>query len=121
MADYLPRFKPGEAITLTTSADVTGGRLVVASGVKTVAMAADDAANVIGVAAYDALSGEKVTVYTRAGGVQRLVASAAITAGAKVVAEDAGKIQTIAAKTNPIGIALETAAADGDVIDVLFL
>lgn len=117
MADYIP--KHNDSLTLTTSSDVTGGRLVVASGVRTVAHAADDAANVIGVAGHDALSGETVTVYLRGGRVHPLVASAAITAGARVVAEDAGKVQTIASKTNPIGVALQTAAADGDVIDVV--
>ena len=28
MADYLPQFSPGDAVTFTASADVTGGRLV---------------------------------------------------------------------------------------------
>ena len=121
MADYIPHKKPGEAITLTASADVTGGRLVIASGANTVAPAGADAANVLGVAGYDVKSGEKVTVFTRAGGVHPLVASAAIAAGARVVSQTAGRVQTIASLTNPIGIALQAAAADGDVIDVLFL
>jgi hypothetical protein len=32
MADYLPKFKPGQAVTFTASADVTGGRLVAVTG-----------------------------------------------------------------------------------------
>lgn len=32
--DYIPRHSPGAAVTFGTSADVTGGRLVAASGVK---------------------------------------------------------------------------------------
>jgi hypothetical protein len=119
MTGYLPKIAAGEPFTLATSADVTGGRLVAVSGSQTVAHAADDSAVIAGVAGFDALSGELVTIYPLRGSVQRLVASAAIAAGARVVAEDLGKIQTIAAKTNPIGIALEAAAADGDVIDVL--
>jgi hypothetical protein len=121
MADYLPRFKPGEAVSMGTSADVTGGRLVIPSGVNTVAPATADAANVVGIAGTDATSGDKVLVFTRAGGIQKLTASAAISAGARVVAATGGKIATIASNSNPIGIALQTAAADGDVIDVLFL
>jgi Uncharacterized conserved protein (DUF2190) len=62
-----------------------------------------------------------VTVFTRAGGVQQLTASGAIAAGVKVSSAAAGKIQTLGATTNPVGLALEAAAADNDVIDVLFI
>jgi len=118
MAGYLPKTLSGEPLTLPTSADVIGGRLVSVSGAQTVAHAADDSAVIVGVAGFDALSGEPLTIYPLAASIQKLVASAAIAAGARVVAEDLGKIQTIASKTNPIGVALEAAAADGDVIDV---
>ena len=121
MADYLPRFSPGEKITLATSGAVTGGRLVIASGAGTVAHSGADAANVIGVAGHDADSGADVLVWTRAGGVQALTASAAIAAGARVISAATGKIATVGAGTNPIGIALTAAAADGDVVDVLFV
>lgn len=121
MADYLPRYKPGQAVTFTTSADVVGGRLVAVTGPNTVGPAGADSAAVVGVAGYDAVSGEKVTVFTRASSVQRLVASAAIAAGAKVSSAAAGKIQTVGSTTNPIGLALQAAAADNDVIDVLFI
>lgn len=118
MAGYLPKTAAGEPFTLMTSADVIGGRLVAVSGASTVAHAADDSALIAGVAGFDALSGEPVTIYPLPGSVQKLVASAAIAAGARVVAEDAGKIQTIAAKTNPFGIALTAATDPDDVIDV---
>lgn len=121
MADYLPKFKPGEAVTFTASADVTGGRLVAVTGPRQVGPAGADSAAVAGVAAFDAKSGESVTVYTRAGGVQRLTASGAIAAGDKISSAAAGKIQTVGATTNPIGLALAPAAADNDVIDVLFI
>lgn len=117
MADYLPKFE-SKAITLTASADVTGGRLVVVTGALTVGPAGADSAAVVGVAGFDAKSGDSVTVYF--GSVQRLVASAAIAAGAKVVSAATGKAATIGANANPIGLALEPATADGDVIDVLF-
>ena len=121
MADYLPKFKPGAAVTFTASADVVGGRLVALTGNRTVGPAGADAATVLGVAGFDALSGESVTVYLRPTGVHPLVASGAIVAGAKVISAAAGKVATVGAGTNTIGIALEAAAADMDVVDVLFL
>ena len=121
MAAYLPKFKPGEAVTFTASADVTGGRLVAVTGDRTVGPAGADSAAVVGVAGFDAKSGERVTVFTRAGGVHKLTASGAIAAGAKVSSAAAGAIQTVGATTNPIGLALEAAAEADDVIDVLFV
>lgn len=121
MVDYLPKFKPGEAVTFKASAAVTGGRLVAVTGARTVGPAGADSAAVVGVAGFDAGTGEDVTVFTRAGGVHRLVASGAIAAGAKVSSAATGKVQTVGSTTNPIGLALTAAAADNDVIDVLFI
>lgn len=121
MADYLPKFKPGQAVTFKASAAIAGGRLVAVTGARTVGPAGADSAAVVGVAGFDAVIGEDVTVFTRAGGVHSLVASAAIAAGAKVSAAASGKVQTIGSTTNPIGLALTAAAADNDVIDVLFI
>jgi Uncharacterized conserved protein (DUF2190) len=121
MADYLPKFTPGKAVTFTVSADVIGGRLVDVTGNRTVGPAGADVADVVGVAGFDAVAGDSVTVYTRPSGVQQLVAAGAIVAGAKVISAAAGKVATIGAGANPIGIALEAAAADLDVIDVLFI
>lgn len=121
MADYLPKFKPGQAVTCKASADVTGGRLVAVTGDRTVGPAGADSAAVLGVAGFDAKTGEDVTVFTRAGGVHGLTASGAIAAGAKVSAAASGKIQTVGSTTNPIGLALTEATADNDVIDVLFI
>ena len=59
--------------------------------------------------------------FTRAGGVQQLTANGAIAAGVKVSSAAAGKIQTVGTTVNPIGLALEAATADNDVIDVLFI
>jgi len=121
MADYLPKFKPGAAVSFGTTADVIGGRLVDASTARNVAPAAADSAKVVGVAATDVVSGDRVLVYCRPTGVHQLVASAAIAVGAKVIAATGGKVATIGGGSNPIGIALEAAAADLDVIDVLFI
>jgi predicted RecA/RadA family phage recombinase len=121
VADYLPKYRPGEALSPTASADVIGGRLVSLTAAWAVGPSGADSAAVLGVAGFDAKAGETVTVYTRAGGVQRLTASGAIAVGAKVSAAAAGKIQTLGSTSNPIGLALQAAAADGDVIDVLFI
>jgi hypothetical protein len=54
MAEYLPIYKPGQALTLKASGAITGGQLVAISGSGTVATAGAAAANWIGVAAFDA-------------------------------------------------------------------
>lgn len=114
MAEYLPKFIPGQAITLTASAKIVGGQLVEVSGAGTVGVAGADSAKVVGVAGVDAASGERLTVYC--GGVQRLAAAGAITAGAAVYAADNGQIQ--ASGNNKIGIALSAAGKQGDLVDV---
>lgn len=122
MADYLPKYEPGIGIPFTVGATaVVGGRLVEVSTANAIIPAGADSAKVAGVAAQDAETGERVTVFPRSGGVHRLTASAAIAVGARVISAAAGKVATIGAGTNPIGIALTAAAADNDVIDVLFI
>jgi phosphotransferase system HPr-like phosphotransfer protein len=119
MAEYLPIRTPGDALVSTASASITGGTLVAVSGNGTVATAGANAQNWIGVAAFDAVSGDSVTVY--ASGVQELTASGAITAGDLVVAAASGKVSSLAAVTTPtagdvngsraiVGVALTTAA-----------
>lgn len=127
MADYLPLYKPGQSITRQTSAAVTGGQLVGVSGDDTVAPTTADQASWIGVAGFDAAAGEQVTVHC--GGVQRILADGAVTAGDVLVASaTAGRVATLAAVTTPtaadvtttraiVGIALTT-AADGEPVDV---
>ena len=121
MADYLPKYTIGAAVTFTASTTIIGGRLVAVAGHHLVAPAASDSASVVGVAAFDVVVGDPVTVYMRPSGVQRLTASGPIAAGAKVAADASGKVQTIAGLLNPIGVALETATTNLDVIDVLFI
>lgn len=113
MADYLPKFKPGQSVTYKASEAITGGRLVEITGDRTVAHAGADSAKVIGVAGFDAAIGDDVTVFS--GGVQRLTAATVIAAGTAVTAAADGKATS--GGTNKIGIALEGAVAD-DVIDV---
>lgn len=95
MAEYLPIYKPGEALTLKASAAITGGQLVAVSGSGTVAPAGASVANWVGVAAFDAATNDNVTIF--ADGVQSLTASGAITAGDLVVSAAAGTVSTLAA------------------------
>lgn len=115
MAEYLPLFTPGQAVTFTASAAVTGGQLVEVTGDRAVAPAAADSPSVVGVAGYDAAAGDPVTVF--AGGVQQLVASGAIAAGDRVAAAADGAVATLGVATNPVGTAL-TAAADGATVQI---
>ncbi|MFC6017792.1 capsid cement protein [Plantactinospora solaniradicis] len=116
MADYQPIVTGGaKPWTATTSAAVTGGRVLVESGSGTVAMAGADAADVVGVAAFDAGSGAKVTVWPLDGVVHELEASGAIASGAGVVTDANGQVKTAtiataAALGTLIGTATTTAA-----------
>ena len=108
MAGYLPIYRPGQALTLTASATITGGQVVAVSGVSTVAAAGAASTAVVGVAAFDAVLNDKVTVY--AGGVQNVLASGAVTAGSPVIAGAAGTVVASAAPPagQQVGVALTT-------------
>lgn len=110
MAEYLPIYKPGQALTLKASAAITGGQLVAVSGSGTVAPAGATATNWVGVAAFDAALNDHVTIHCD--GVQSLTASGAVTAGDIVSSAAGGAVATNAtpAAGNVVGIALTTAA-----------
>ncbi|MFI6793672.1 capsid cement protein [Nonomuraea sp. NPDC050383] len=115
MTDYTPIFSRGLLpFTATTSATVTGGQFVSVSGNGTVAPAAADAVNVVGVAAHDAASGTPLTVHPLVGVVHEMVAgTGGITAGQTVkVGAAANAVLPIGAGTYDlrVGIALTTAA-----------
>ncbi len=67
-------------------------------------------------------AGDNVTVRLRtAAGTHKMIAIEALAVGATVYTEANGKIQDTAASTSfQVGVALEAAAADGDVIEVLY-
>ncbi len=110
MADYLPIYKPGQAITLKASAAITGGQLVEVTGSGTVGPAGAASTKVVGVAGFTAAINDNVTIFT--GGVQHAVAAGAITAGDVVQAGAAGTVAT--GDVAPIGIALADAADTAD-------
>jgi Uncharacterized conserved protein (DUF2190) len=110
VADYLPVYEDGtQPFTATTSAAVTGGRVVRTSGNGTVAHAGAAAADAVGVAAHDAASGAEVAVWPLEGVVHELEAASAITAG--------GGIQTAAAgQVDPATTSIAAASAAGTLI-----
>lgn len=121
MAEYLPLYKPGKEITRAASASITGGQLVIVSGSGTVAPASAATHLWVGVAAFDAASGDNVTVFSE--GVQRLTASGAITAGQLVEAAASGAVAAHTNGTNDfnvVGLAL-TSATNGQLVEVDFL
>jgi predicted RecA/RadA family phage recombinase len=112
MADWSPKFKPGQDITLTAGATITGGQLLQVSAANTVIPTSAAGPTWIGVAAQDAANGEKVVV--RRGGVAKLISSGAIAAGARVIPGAAGVVVTIGAGSadHTVGTALEAAAGN---------
>jgi hypothetical protein len=118
VSDYSPVYTGGvRPFTATTSAAVTGGQVLVWSGANTVAASGAVSAVVAGVAAHDAASGARVSVWPLEGCIHELVAAAAITAGAGVTTDAAGAgqvatatIATAAAAGTLIGTAVTTAA-----------
>lgn len=120
MPEFSPLFKPGAEFTRTTSGAVTGGQVLVVSGNNTVAASSAASDAVIGVAAFDAGSGESVTVITN--GVVNLDASGAINAGDPVAAAAGGDVAAHSGTdySTIIGVAL-SAAADNKVLVKLSL
>ncbi len=118
MADYTPVYTAGaKPFTATTSAAVTGGRVLAVSGNGTVAHAGAASTVVCGVAAHDAASGAKVTVWPLEGVVHELEAASAITAGAGVQTAANGQVDPVttsiaagSAAGTLIGTAMTTAA-----------
>lgn len=112
MADHTPLFKPGNSFSRTTSGAVTGGDVLIVSGVDTVAISAGVSASYVGVAAFDAASGADVTVFS--GGVHELNSSGAITAGDLITTAAGGDVAAFSGTTYStiIGVALNTAASN---------
>jgi hypothetical protein len=122
MADYSPVYSGGiQAFTATTSAAVTGGRVLEVSGNGTVAQAGAGSLVAVGVAAHDAASGARVTVWPLANVVHELpVATGTVTAADGVTSSTTGGVTTAvvgtaAAAGTLIGIALTTAASPNKV------
>lgn len=109
MADeYVPLRNPGKAITAQASAAVTAGQLVEITGDNTVGPAGAGSAKWRGVAAFNAATGQLVTVLS--GGDHELIASGAIAVGAEVSAAAGGAVATAGADTNVVGVAFRASS-----------
>lgn len=121
MADYTPIHSGGAVpFTMTTSAVVVGGRMVSTSGNFTVANSGAASATCIGVAAHDAASGAKVTVWPLRNVTHEIESTGTLAAGDGVVTGAAGVaatavVATAAAAGTLLGIA-EAAATGGAVV-----
>ena len=109
MGAYEPKFLYGDVITGVASATITGGQTLIVSATGTVGPAGAAAANFIGVAAHDAISGASLAFFPR-GKVHVSTASGSITAGARVDTGAAGTIASASSALTNVGIALTTAA-----------
>ena len=111
MAQYLPLFRPGDTVTFTATADVTGGTPVeLGAGDWSVVPAAAASEKYVGIAGHDAKTGERVTVEVGKP-IHEVLAAGAVTRGTQVEAAGSGRVRTLAAG-GAIGLALAS-AADG--------
>lgn len=120
--ECIPLFRPGQDVTATASAGVTGKRLVDWTGyfssaapstLPTVAHATA-AGKVAGVAAYDAASSSRVAVIRGKGQIVPITSLGAITAGVECEVGTGGKVTTFSAGVK-VGRALSaTTGADQD-------
>ncbi len=122
------KFLPGDRLTCTASAAVTGGRLVELTGNRTVGPAAAASEKVVGISLYDAAINEKVTIVSE--GVWLIRCEATVVAGDYVqaagAAANAGSVTPVAASgaayvqaeanrwRTVVGRALEGATAPAD-------
>jgi len=110
-------------ITFTTGAAVSAKRLVKLSSSEVIHNTASDTDNPIGTSDYAVADGDNVAVrlLSEAGSLE-MTAAGAIAADADVYTAADGKIQELPGDADDykkIGIALEAATADGDIIEVL--
>ncbi len=106
------------AFPVGASAITVGTRVSLSSGLAIAAGAPNGTA--LGVAIGDAAANGIVTVKLNTeGGTHEMKAGGVISAGAVVYPAASGKVlATTTSANNPIGIALEAATADGDIIEV---
>ena len=117
MADCLPLFIPGRAVTRKLSVAATEGQLLAVSGSGTVAPTTAATAAWVAVAGTAGAIGDNIPTHN--GGVQRLKATGAVTAGDILVPAANGTVATNAAPGagQQVGVALTTAAT-GALVEV---
>lgn len=112
---------PFGPFTSTLSADATAGQVLVASGVDTVAPSGGVSLAYVGIAAFDAKSGDKITVLRPV--IATVASTGTVTAADLVTTAAAGVVATQGSPTAgndvaTIGVALNTAASNK--VKVLF-
>lgn len=124
MADYTPIHSGGAVpFTSAASAAITGGQLVIITGNNTVGPATAAALTVVGVAAHDAATAAKVTVWPLKNVTHEIVSTGTIAAADGIVAGAAGvaataSIATAAAAGTLLGKAM-SGATGGAVVRFL--
>lgn len=117
MADYTPVFSGGcFPYTMQAAATITGGTFVQTTGAGTVSPAGAAATNVIGVAAHDAASGAKVTVWPIDGVTHEITSTGTIAVGDGIASGAAGVAATVAVATGAAAgtlLGIATTAATG--------
>jgi hypothetical protein len=113
MAEFTPNVPDGP-FTSTLSAHATAGQCLVVSGDNTVAPSSGASVAYVGIAAFDAKSGDKITLLNE--GNFTLAASGAIAAGELVTTAASGAVATqgtasAANDVQVIGVALSAAAS----------
>lgn len=117
MSDYSPVWGIDvELFTMTASATITGGQVLVVTGVGTVAPSAGASGVAVGVAAQDAVTNGRVSIWPLAGVTHETVTPAGVTAGASLASStaggvDSGVLGTLAAAGQLLGTATTTASA----------
>ena len=116
MGDFTPIHKPGQAVTMTVTATVTGGQLVDVVGDYQAAPAAAGSAKVVGQASRDAVAGELIAIHMPSKTITEATASGALVAGDHVKSAAGGKITKFTVGTDPetqrIGLVIK-GASDG--------
>ena len=117
MADYSPVYADGiRPFTLGASGTITGGTLVEATTTGNCATAGAASTKVIGVAAFDAVSGGRVSVWPLPGVMHEIIHTAGGAVGDVMTAAASGQMATTAAATaaaagTDLGVAVTTASA----------
>lgn len=110
-------------ITMLTGAIVAAKRLLQLSSGTVIHMVAAATSDPIGTSEFGGISGDKIAVRTLSeDGTLEITAAGAISLGVDVYAAAAGKVQALPAAGGiykKIGIAMEAATADGDIIEIM--
>lgn len=113
MSDYAPKYLPGDAVPITLTGTVTGGNLVLLTGV----VSTDAATTVAGVATTDGISGQTIGVIRP--GIHRLIAAGTIAVGGPVCAAAAGQVRAWVAGTDAVASLIGRAWSAGTASNAL--